>query len=395
MSEDRQFILCDQASGTYLEKFRIDSSDFGGGEPWAIHKRRMRGGPADGVERIDIDTAGLKLTVLPTRGMGIWRAEYRGIRLGWDAPVVGPVHPGLVNLESRGGLGWLDGFDEWIVRCGLFSNGAPGPDTSVDANGQERTVFLPLHGRIANQPAHYLEIRIDEGAKTITVLGKVSEGGLFLPGLTLETKLVIQPGIPRLILEDTISTPRSGPTEMQLLYHCNFGPPLLGPGARLLAPMAEMAPRDAVSAEFVSNYDCFPPPTAGVVEQAYYFDLSTNAGGQTMVALIAPDGKRGCAMRYPKEALPCFTFWRNPGAIEDGYVAGLEPATNFPNAKQFERAHGRVPSVEPGRPYQASLELEFADTKTTVERWRREIEEMQSGQTPVIHTKPRSGWSKG
>ena len=31
----------------------------------------------------------------------------------------GPVNPAFVNLSGLGGLGWLDGFDELLARCGL------------------------------------------------------------------------------------------------------------------------------------------------------------------------------------------------------------------------------------------------------------------------------------
>src|SRR2546425_4718770 len=34
-------------------------------------------------------------------------------------------HPKLINLQARGGLGWLDGFNEWLCRCGLENNGQP------------------------------------------------------------------------------------------------------------------------------------------------------------------------------------------------------------------------------------------------------------------------------
>jgi hypothetical protein len=38
--------------------------------------------------------------------------------------------------------------------------------------------------------------------------------------------------------------------------------------------------------------------------------------------------ERGVALRFNRQDLPCFTVWKNTGALEDGYVTGLEPATN-------------------------------------------------------------------
>ena len=77
---------------------------------------------------IEVDNGALSYSILPTRGMGLWKGRYRDIDLGWSAPVIGPVHPKFVDLSLRGGLGWLTGFDEWLCRCGLAWNGPPGDD---------------------------------------------------------------------------------------------------------------------------------------------------------------------------------------------------------------------------------------------------------------------------
>src|SRR5262245_26895795 len=136
------------------------------GSAWSIRKHTLRGGLSDGVDVIDVTSGDLSFTVLPTRGMGLWRGQFRELRLGWDAPVRGPVHPRFVNLADRGGLGWLTGFDEWLCRCGLAWNGPPGND---------RGWPLTLHGRIANQPAHLVEVSIDDDV--ICVRGRVEEAG--------------------------------------------------------------------------------------------------------------------------------------------------------------------------------------------------------------------------
>ena len=62
--------------------------------------------------------------------------SYDGEAIGWKSPIAGPVHPSLVSLGEPSGLGWLDGFDEFIVRCGLESNGAP----DFDANHKLQNV---------------------------------------------------------------------------------------------------------------------------------------------------------------------------------------------------------------------------------------------------------------
>ena len=87
--------------------------------------RRLSGGLCDGVDLLIVNNGPLKINLLPTRGMGIWNMSYNDAVIGWQSPVAGPVHPAFVNLGEPSGLGWLDGFDEFVVRCGLESNGAP------------------------------------------------------------------------------------------------------------------------------------------------------------------------------------------------------------------------------------------------------------------------------
>src|SRR5262245_18970435 len=129
----------------------------------------MHGGLSDGVEVVQVNNGALKFDILPTRGMGIWKAWLDGVEFGWRSPVRGPVHPAFVDLGEPSGLGWLDGFDELLVRSGLESNGAPEFDEKTGR------LKFPLHGRIANKPAHDVDVSVDGESGEIRVTGVVEE----------------------------------------------------------------------------------------------------------------------------------------------------------------------------------------------------------------------------
>ena len=57
---------------------------------------------------VTIDNGKLKIVVIPTRGMGILEVISGDLRLD-GTPVKEVVHPSFIDLESRGGLGWLEG----------------------------------------------------------------------------------------------------------------------------------------------------------------------------------------------------------------------------------------------------------------------------------------------
>src|SRR6202023_1747786 len=122
------------------------------GPRWTVTKRLLTGGRQEGVEVIEVDNGLMKFTVVPTRVFHIWVAKVGDLRLGWDSPVKEIVHPQFVNLAERGGLGWLNGFGEWISRCGLESMGPPCKD-----GNQTYT----LHGRINYIPASYVQVRLE------------------------------------------------------------------------------------------------------------------------------------------------------------------------------------------------------------------------------------------
>jgi hypothetical protein len=389
--------LTDVERDVWLDSFSKSAKDLKlpADVSWSITKRTLRGGLRDGVDIIEVHNGALGFSVLPTRGMGIWKGNYRGLALGWDSPVRGPVHPKFVHQEERGGIGWLQGFDEWIVRCGLDSNGAPGEDVVKDNNGNPMKVNLPLHGRIANSPAHHVAIEVEtEPPYDIAVIGHVEESALFCPQLELHTRISTRPGSNSLTISDEVINLKGTVSEMELLYHCNFGPPFLDPGAQLIAPDREVAPRDARAVEGIGHFNAYSGPTAGYVEQVYWHILNTPAQShETLAALRNSGGDRAAVLRFDKRQMPYFTQWKNTGALKDGYVTGLEPGTNFPNPRRFERDNGRVVRIEPGQSYHCTLRLEICSTAADVQKVENEIKSM-SAAPPTVHAEPQPRYSK-
>ena len=395
-----QWLVTDHATGVWVETLDLGPAQLGLPD-CRVTKRRLRGGLSDGVDLLQVTCGELTFAVLPTRGMGLWRGAYRGLELGWQSPVRGPVHPSYVVPGERGGLGWLRGFDEWVVRCGLDSNGAPGPDTVLDNNGNPITVQLDLHGKIANVPAHYLAITADPAQEVLQITGHVAETALFHPLLELQTTISVTPGSSRITVADSVLNRQATPAELELLYHCNFGPPFLAAGSRVAVPFAAMAPRDARAQEGLgaapvaaqAHAATCLAPTAGYVEQVYFFQPAARPGdGASLAALIAADASRAAVVRFDSRQLPCLTLWKNTAATEQGYVVGLEPATNYPNTRAVERAAGRVVSLQPGARYDAQVMFEVALGEEAVADVTAEIGQIHDTAAGTVHLQPHAGF---
>jgi hypothetical protein len=396
MTRTKTWTLTDVRGDVWLDGFAAgnDSLRLPTAHDWRVRKRTLRGGLRDGLDLIEVHNGALSFAVLPTRGMGLWRGDYRGNPLGWRAPVVGPVHPKFVKLGDRDGLGWLAGFDELLCRCGMASNGPPGEDAYTDAHGKSHRAPLTLHGRIANLPAHLVEVRVGlDPPYELSVTGEVEEAALFFGRLNLTTTYTTVPGSNRLVVHDVVENRSSQPAELQMLYHLNLSPPFLEAGSRVLAPVRELVPRDARAAEGIDTYETYLGPTTGYAEQVYFYDLLADAHGLTLAVLLNAGRDRAAAVRSNRHELPCFAVWKNTAAVEDGYVTGLEPATNYPNLKTFERQQGRVPTLPPGGRWECRWSLEVCDEPAGVAGLMTEVAKLQAQAKAVIHRTPQKKYS--
>lgn len=366
--------------------FGDDGSD--GHRSWKLLLRQCRGGRSDGVHVATLDNGAMSIDVLPTRGMGIWRVRRGDKILGWQAPVREPVHPAFVPLMEPAGLGWLDGFNELLCRCGLESNGPP----EFDETGK---LLRPLHGRIANTPAHRLELIIDEDAGLLTLRGVVDESRFHFQSLRLTSSITTVIGSNEFSWGDEVENVGGRDATLQMLYHFNIGQPLLRPGARIAAPIGTVAPLTQVATkEGVENWNVMPPPRPGSAEQVYVCDLAADDAGETRVLVSGLVDDQGIGLRFNKRTLPCFTVWRNTPAESDGYVLGIEPGTNYPNPRTFEQQRGRVVSLKPGEKWRGSVAATwYADAGSIAEEVKA-IDAIQGSRRPEMLSQPRADWSK-
>ncbi|MHB9023935.1 MAG: aldose 1-epimerase family protein [Armatimonadota bacterium] len=336
-----------------LQAYAGNLSQVGG-----IRPIELAGGRERGVRGFDITTgSGLAFTVLADRALDITSASFRGRSLCLHAPG-GQAHP---TYYEPAGLGWLRTFSGGLLAtCGLSNVGGPNTD-----EGEE----LGLHGRIGTLPAEELgfwgEWVGDEYWMHVT--GTVTEGVIFGNPLRLTRRIKAQLGGNSIHLEDTVENLGAQPAPLMILYHCNFGFPLLSPGAELVLDSREAVPRDAASAPELGNYMRFQEPTPDYGETVFYHDLAADNDGDVRLALVnrALDGGLGISMRYHKKTLPRFTQWK---MMKSGtYVLGLEPGNCQVGGRAAERARGTLQVLQPGEARAFRLEIGILDGIAAIE----------------------------
>lgn len=358
----------------------------GKAQGYEIGKQRLQTGSSQGVDLVTINNGRAVVKVIPTRGMGLWNVTVDGVRFGWKSPVRGPVHPAFVPLAEDSGLGWLDGFDELLVRCGLESNGAP------DFDEKTGRVKYPLHGRIGNKPAHRVEVSVDGDSGEISLRGVVEETRFHFLKLRMTTTLTTKIGEPGIRITDEIENFSNSPSSFQMLYHVNYGLPVLDGGSRVIVAAEEIVPRNDHAAGGIKTWDHYSAPQPGFEEQVYFLKLRGDDAGQTQVLLKNAHGTQGSSLLFNLKQLPCFTIWKNTTGDRDGYVTGLEPGTNYPNPRTYEEQQQRVVKLAGGEKASLELQLQFHTKAAEVTAAETAVAKLNAGKQPKIHDKPQAGW---
>jgi hypothetical protein len=391
LDQGGRYVLTSADQNIDLENWQITGRDTGIASDisWSVRRQRLHGCKQDGVDLIVIDNGRLTITVVPTRGMGILRVVMGDLRLGWDSPVREVVHPKYVNLEARGGLGWLEGFNEWLARCGLEWAGHPGTDRFINNVGEQAEMNLTLHGKVENIPASEVEVIVErEPRPRIRVRGRVDERAFYGPKLELWTELSTEPGSSTFRIEDTLTNRSAFESEFQILYHVNYGPPLLGAGARFSAPLRRVTPFNAHAAKDVATYAAYAGPVRGFIEQVYNLHPFADSDGRSLLLLSNAARDRGVSMGFAVSELPYVTQWKNLTALEEGYVTGLEPGTGFPYTRRLEREAGRVPKLKPGETRHFAIEFGVHTTAAAVAAIEERITRIQDGRSTQIDRAP-------
>ena len=359
---------------------------------WQVELTTLHGGMQEGCQLLTIQNGKLRLLIVPNRGMSILRVEDTvtgEVVFGWDSPVKEIVNPHFIDLESRGGLGWLYGFNEWMVRCGLEFAGHPGLDVLRSNTGDDKELNLTLHGRIGNIPASELHLQVDEDNPTqLIVRGVIEERMFYGPQLRLVSELIIQSNANEFRLKESIRNLSAAEQEYQIIYHTNFGTPLLEAGAKVVLPTKKVTPMNQNAADSISTYDTYLAPTLGFTEHVYLIEPWHDKNGITGAVLHDRKRSRGALMTWSIESLPYLTLWKNTAELADGYVTGIEPGSGYPFNRRIERHFGRVPVLRAGESQVFDLNYKFLENESAVISAIERIEGIRDGREAEVLSSP-------
>ncbi|HXP97808.1 MAG TPA: aldose 1-epimerase family protein, partial [Telmatospirillum sp.] len=305
----KDFVLTDVATNTEQANWQTTSEELGltDAPAFSVTKKTLHGGKQEGSTLITIDTKDLQVSLIPTRGMNIFEIKSGDVRYGWKSPVDEIVNPAFVNLEMRNGLGWLDGFNEMMVRCGFEWTGHP---------GRENDRLMSLHGRAGNTPASKVVVSIDDAAPhAIHVRGLLKENTFKLSALETWTDLSVTPGVKAVKIHDELTNNSDYDRNYQIIYHSNFGAPLLEEGAKFAAPVKEISPFNDYAKKGLTDWQTYLGPTKGYDEMVFNLVPYADKDGRTVAMIHNKAADRGLAVRFDTKQLPVLTLWKNTDTV--------------------------------------------------------------------------------
>ncbi|MFW5845856.1 MAG: aldose 1-epimerase family protein [Planctomycetota bacterium] len=300
-----------------IRRYRLDDGPGLGQRVWEVH-----------------EASGWLLQLLPDRGLDCAAASWRGENLAWLS-LNGLTDPAAYDPV---GIGWLRSFTGGLLTtCGPTHFGPPCNDAGEDCG---------LHGRFHVSPARSVNGSSDwsETGLVHRVSGIIEEARLFGHRLRIERSWRLAAGAVE--LHDRIRNDADAPAPLCLLYHCNFGWPLLGPATRLEGAIASTEPRDEAAAAALAEVRSCHAPQAGFAEQVFFHTPESDPDGWAHMQLINAERGLRVGLSWDASTLPALTQWRCLG--HGAYVCGLEPGTAFVRSRAELRARGELPTIAPG-----------------------------------------------
>ena len=298
-------------------------------------------GPSRGTRLIRVQTGGgLTFDVHPDRGGDIGAASFRGANLTWLSPAGFPT-PGLRTSDDTQ---WLRTFGGGLLTtCGLTAFGPPGED-QFGSHG--------LHGRYSSLPAAIETLKCTPSGIEITL--KVHEHSVLSENLENHRRIFAPTFGNTIRLQDEVTNLGSSSKPLMVLYHCNFGWPLVDTSATISSNGKASA-----HSQKTGTWNEILPPKKGFIEEVYRHDFRDSIGEAT---ISNPELGISAQVSFDRGSLPVMYQWRLLDERE--YVIGLEPAS-CPGLVGREQAakSGSLDMLEPGETRSFVVEFSFEDRR--------------------------------
>ena len=236
-------------------------------------------------------------------------------------------------FQEDGGSGFLKQFyGGMMTTCGITYSGAAGVD-----NGKA----LGLHGPMSNIPAEQVSASIEyEGdERVIRVRGQVHEAEVFGTDMLMKRCYTLETERDIVHIHDVVTNQSFEKQPVMLIYHINFGYPMLDAGAKAYFSAGRVTPRTDFAAE-----------------------------GEAFAMLHNEKLGLAAIIRFDQKVFPLMCQWKCMRAGE--YALGLEPTTSGVVNRSEARELGNLTYLEAGESREYNVSIELTEDAAVIEHYK-------------------------
>ena len=280
---------------------------------------------------------GLAFEVLPDRGLDIGAVWYGGQPIGWRSPL---GSPGLAPTPSE----WLGRFGGGLlVTCGLDNIGSP-----RGAYGQ--------HGSHHDTRAHDVTVeRLTEPDRLgVRISGTIDSVEVFGRRVRTYRTITSYADDPAVHISDRVVNEGAWPASVALLYHFNFGVPLVLPGTTIAVDAEDHQPRDSESA---AGWQEFPGVSDQLCEEVWQHQGLRTVDGIATTSVTSPTGLTA-EVSWGAAELPRLVEWIFPP--RQSWALGIEPANAPIFGPDRDAPDAGIPILAPGESITTTLTVRIS-----------------------------------
>ena len=292
-------------------------------------------GRANGLRAVEVKNDDLRYLVLADKGLDIGELEYKGMTLSFTSK---PGLNGRNQFDTHGQEALRSIMGGLFFTCGLQNICGP-----CETDGVE----YPMHGRIRTTPAEHLcsDAYWDGDDYILEVKGEMRESHLFGSNLVLRRTVRSVYGSGKIEIIDEVENQTPEEADLMLMYHCNFGYPLLQPGTRVVLPSKGVKGREQWSQDHLDCWQTASEAKDGEEEYVYLHELACDENGNSFAALINDQLGIGVRLDFDQKVQPYFMEWMSMKTGD--YVIGLEPSNSSVYGRKFHEKEGTMHRIAP------------------------------------------------
>ena len=342
------------------QKFLGHISQIGG-----VRRFKMLEGLSKGLEVIEVNNgSGLIFNVVVDKCLDIFNLSFKSNPVSFIS-AAGLVSPQYYDPHV---YGWLKTFGGGLfVTCGLTNVGEP---CTYDGDG------YGLHGNISCIVAENVNVNQNwvNNEFCIEVSGKIRQVKSLVENIVIERKISAAMFKNEIRVMDTITNQGQTRRPFMILYHMNFGYPLVNPYSEFVIPIQSTQGFNAYCEERKEQCLEIPEPDNTYIEETYIHKVHSNNNRSGFCIINDKENPEfGVSVTYPTDVL--HNLGQNNFFREKEYFIAFEPCNNEIKGAEYEKERGTLRYINPGETVSIELIIKL-DTDTS--SLKKEIENINT-----------------